>query len=545
MSRTRITSDEVAKHLRTPGSSLAITGSVYPKQGGTFAGEGTIQRTERAFVVRLTFSLGAEVPEMKGGMLSRKDFWRFEGMIGADLPLIVEDLVPSGRGNWSNGITSQEYDAHTIALSPSGLDKLSVSQLSAVLGNLQSVVNESEEKSPEGFALEADETKSAPANANSGAGEMKDSKSRMSEANPERAPELASDTAPQAEKPSPYANGTWIHALVPEFPLIHSNGNTEIIERNVFLGESKQITRDTYSDSFEGVQFALVRRGEDLNAYLFLPAETDATTPVETHERFLTAFLTGLAFATGQHCWPYRVTIRRNGALLSDKLNAVGKLNRTALSPFSERIGFNAAVGQVDWDFGSFLGQATQFFNSGSELSRVASQALWLLRSSDAENVPGEITLMSLCVLLESFAGMIFDERKLSSTQDATSFEAARRELLKWIEEKKPKDGSGLQRFQNMIASARLDRAKDKYKAVSDHFGLQWEGLMKDAWSIWEKVRNKGAHDILRKEKEDKVASHFTAIGRIAGAINVLVLRLIGYSGIARTSVFEDKHHKI
>lgn len=239
------------------------------------------------------------------------------------------------------------------------------------------------------------------------------------------------------------------------------------------------------------------------------------------------------------------MTIRQNGAQLFDKLHAVRKLDRTSLAPFSERIGFNAAVGQIEWQFADFLGQATRFFNSGSELSDAASRALWLLRASNAKNVPGEITLMSLCVLLESLAGTIFDDKKLELTQDAASFEQARAKLLEWIKENKPHDSRGFQRFQNMIASARLDRAKDKYKAVSQHFDLQWEGLMKDAWDIWEKVRNKGAHNILREEKEQKLDSHFTAVGRIAGAINVLVLRLIGYSGIARTSVFEDKHHKI
>jgi hypothetical protein len=49
----------------------------------------------------------------------------------------------------------------------------------------------------------------------------------------------------------------------------------------------------------------------------------------------------------------------------------------------------------------------------------------------------------------------------------------------------------------------------------------------------------------LAAEAKNSVHGHFTAVGRIAGAINVLVLRLIGYSGITRTSVFEDKHQKI
>ncbi len=493
--------------------------------------------------------MGAEAPKEKGGTYSREDLWRFEGVIGANLPLVVEYLAPCGRGRWSNGITSQEYETDTISLNAVGFDKFPVKTVSAVLEHLEGVVKDSDGKLPKNFDWEDDETGSRQSSTapttDPTAGLTMDSNPSVTEANSGKAAQPTSEPNEQSEQPSPYANGTWIHALVFDFPLIHTNGQTELIEKNTFLGESSRMTADTYSGNFEGVEFALVRRGEDLNVYLFLSGETDENLPVETHERFLKAFLTGLAFATGQHCWPYRVTIRRNGAQLSDKLHAVRKLDRTALSPFSERIGFNAAVGQIEWKFGGFLAQATQFFNSRSELSEAASQALWLLRSSDAKNVPGEITLMSLCVLLESLAGMIFDDKKLSSTQDATSFEEARAELLKWIEEREPTHGSGLQRFQNMILNARLERAKDKYEAVSHHFGLQWDGLMKDAWAIWEKVRNKGAHDILRKEKEQKVTSHFTAIGRIAGAINVLVLRMIGYTGIARTSVFEDKHHKI
>ena len=68
---------------------------------------------------------------------------------------------------------------------------------------------------------------------------------------------------------------------------------------------------------------------------------------------------------------------------------------------------------------------------------------------------------------------------------------------------------------------------------------------MKGAWGTWKTVRHKSVHAALAAEADSPVQDHFTAVGRIAGAINVLVLRLIGYSGIARTSVYEDKHHKI
>jgi hypothetical protein len=509
-----ITTKEFADGIRTIGVKFSINGIVTTKMGAEFAGSGTVTRTRDSFVLHITFPVGGEPPKSETGTFTSEDCWSFEGTIGINLNLSVQHLAPWGTTHWNNGVTSRVFETHTLSLPASGFDAFPTRPLSAKVDPIQT---------PEG------KTDGEP----------------PSDINTEILPPSPIKEALEEEKPSPYSNGVWIHAYIPDFPLIHTNGGTVFVEKNDFLGVSTRGTTDTFSGSFDQFKIGLVRRDDDLNVYLYLPHTTDETISAQTHEQFLTAFLTGLAFATGQHCWPFQVTIRQNGTLLVDKLHAVRKLDRSSLAPFSERIGFNAAVGQIEWQFADFLGKATSFFNSKTELSKAASRALWLLRSADAKNVPSEITLMSLCVLLESLTGLIFDANQLSSTQDATSFEETRTELLKWIEEKNPRDGSGLQRFQNIITSARLERAKDKYKAVSEHFGLQWDGLMKDAWAIWEKVRNNGAHDILRKEKEQKIDTHFTATGRIAGAINVLVLRLIGYTGIARTSVFENKHHKI
>ena len=81
-----------------------------------------------------------------------------------------------------------------------------------------------------------------------------------------------SETPP---KPSRHATGTWIHALVLDFPLIHQNGGTEFKEQNDFLGQSSRSTADTFSGSFDGVQYGLVKRGNDLNVYLILAGAVD------------------------------------------------------------------------------------------------------------------------------------------------------------------------------------------------------------------------------------------------------------------------------
>ena len=126
MSQNHMTAKEVAEQLRILGSSFAISGTVHPKAGGAFAGEGTIRRTENDFVLHVTFAVGAEAPQAQAGIYSREDFWRFEGTIGANLPFVVEHLAPGGTRHWNNGITSQEYDTHAISLGAVGMDKLPV-----------------------------------------------------------------------------------------------------------------------------------------------------------------------------------------------------------------------------------------------------------------------------------------------------------------------------------------------------------------------------------------------------------------------------------
>jgi hypothetical protein len=523
----RVSADEFAEKMKTVGSSFPVTGIVSPKEGGNFNGEGTILRTEDRFCIHLTFPPGGEGPASRGGIYTRDDFWRFEGLIADNLPVVVEHLDPGGTRYWSNGITAQDYEADTLLLSPVGPDDKPTPSCKTsgmwrrVISAIRNLLDRLKKRT------EADVPPPDHADLGvSGPVQIRES---------ERPP-----------KPLPYVTGTWIHALVLDFPLIHQNGGTEFKEQNDFLGKSSRSAADTFSGSFDGVQYGLVKRGDDLNVYLFLSGvAVDKTPSVGSNERLLTAFLTGLAFATGQHCWPYRVLIHGNGEQLLDKIRPFRKFDHTPLGPFSERIGFNAAVGNIEWNFADFLAKATRFFNSDSALSGGASKALWLVRAAGAKRTPGEITLSSLCILLESLALMMFEELNLESKEEAASFEEAKKQVKGWLEQHPRTAEPGFSRLRNLVGSASLLRPVDKYRAVCDHLGLKWEGLMKDAWDTWDSVRHKKLHAALAPEARKPVHDHFAAVGRIAGAINILVLRLIGYSGITRTSVFEDKHQRI
>src|SRR5882724_576133 len=490
----KISADDVAENMKTVGASFPLSGTVYPKANGQFDGTGTLVRTEDRFRLDLTFPYGREAPASKGGIYTREYFWRFEGRIGDSLPLVVEQLDPGGSRHWSNGIITQQYEADTLLLSLA---------------------------------------------------EFGEPSARPEKVHRAAAGSINIEESDEGRKSLRRTEDISIHALILNFPLIHQNGGTEFKEQNDFLGESRRNAADTFSGSFDGVRYGLVQRGDDLNVYLCISTEADSMRSVKASEELLTAFLTGLAFATGQHCWPYRVVIRRNGRDVLDKIRPLGRFHRTPLAPFSERIGFNAEVGNIAWDFADFLGKATRFFDNESALSHAASKALSLLRGANAKDIPGEITLSSLCVLLESLAVMIFERLELESKREAASFEDAKRDVKAWLERHPRIAEAGFLRLRNVVGSASLLRPIDKYRAVCKQLALKWEGLMEDAWDTWDSVRHKKLHAILSAEDTNSAHVHFTAVGRIAGAINILVLRLIGYSGVTRTSVFEDKHDRI
>jgi hypothetical protein len=214
-----LTPEEIADRLKTPGSTFPISGTVYPKQGGVFAGEGTTRRTEDDFILHLMFPVGAEAPQPKGRTFIRDDFWRFEGVIGATLPLVVEHLAPLGTRHWNNGVTSQEYHVHTIGidlvrLAQSPVRKVSASSASAV--NLK----ENDDKLPESFDWEPEGVEgigqSALSTADSGAASTTQSvMTRIAETEQSTQPSTPNE---EPRKRSAYATGTWIHAVVLNFP---------------------------------------------------------------------------------------------------------------------------------------------------------------------------------------------------------------------------------------------------------------------------------------------------------------------------------------
>ena len=77
---------------------------------------------------------------------------------------------------------------------------------------------------------------------------------------------------------------------------------------------------------------------------------------------------------------------------------------------------------------------------------------------------------------------------------------------------------------------------------VCKHLGLQWDGKMKVVKDAWWQVRNDFAHGDFREGvsiTEEVFKADTLAESRIAGGFNTILLKLFGYNGRYKPSVFE------
>jgi hypothetical protein len=185
-------------------------------------------------------------------------------------------------------------------------------------------------------------------------------------------------------------------------------------------------------------------------------------------------------------------------------------------------------------------------------LSEEVAHILFLFReAADYEKVHGEITLISLCVLFESLVNQLFKELKLEEKAikeipELQLFETAKSEIALHIEKLIVPKGKGYERLHRVVSRAQPFTARERFQAVVNHFCLQWKDDMEVVFRTWQKARDplvhgKGRANLSETEEKDLMLAE----SRIAGAINILVLKLIGYSGKMNASVFEEQYRQV
>ena len=183
---------------------------------------------------------------------------------------------------------------------------------------------------------------------------------------------------------------------------------------------------------------------------------------------------------------------------------------------------------------------------SAQALSKEVESILFLFREAD-NGVHSEITTTVLCTLFENLVRVLFRELELEEKarqedQALVRFEQARSDVLKLITNA---DADGYDRVRKVLTTASLFSLREMLQAVARHLGLGWESYLGDIFKTWKDARNPLVHDTSRAYRtEDEWKELALNESRIAGAINVLLLKLFGYSGMMRASAFEENGYR-
>lgn len=302
----------------------------------------------------------------------------------------------------------------------------------------------------------------------------------------------------------------------------------------------------------EYFDFVLTKLEDTSDLQVSLESKKEYTSQGEEKDwKMFHAFMNALAFVNGTNAWPYRIEYRRAGQKLIDRVTAAKRLAKTIHAPFPETLAFNARTGSIKWNFPDTIKLITKFFDTESALSEEVAYLLFLFRQAGSKGVHRDITTITLCVLFENVVRHIFKELKLEEKARIenplfNSFEQAKKTVLEQMDQKLLASDDGYKRVQSVIRTSEVFNAERMFEAIISHFGLQWKDDMELVLKAWRRARNPSVHQskyATRSENDLKEIS--LAESRIAGAINILLLKLFGYSGYIRHSAFEDGYRQI
>jgi hypothetical protein len=486
-----MTADEFVKIVRKGSEKLRVDEVTINAGGQELHGKGMLQISRKSINVEVTIDEGAKLPEIRTGIYTKKNNWKLTGLIEDSLQFKCEyaGMPINTHRPWPGitpgGITRCTLDLHPINLIPTGWDAMTRAERKEFLK--QNQLNPSNGETPATNVVE-DETR----------------------------------------------DNVSFYATLLEYPLHTSSWGKEI------KGET------------EYFNFVLTKTEDTSDLHVSLESKKEYTSQGEEKDwKKFHAFMNALAFVNGTNAWPYRIQYWRAGQKLIDRVAPAKRLAKTIHAPFPETLAFNARTGSIKWNFPDTIKLITKFFDTESALSEEVAYLLFLFRQAGSKGVHRDITTVTLCVLFENLVRHIFKELKLEEYARMenslfNSFEQAKKKIIEQMDQQLIAIDSGYKRVQDVIQSAEVFNAKHMLQTIVKHFNLQWKDDMELVFKTWQQARHPGVHHSeYATRTEDDLREISLAESRVAGAINILLLKLFGYSGYMRHSAFEDGYRQI
>ena len=483
--------DEFLEIVRTGSDKLRVDSLVLNTGEQEYHGKGMLRISKEEIKIDFILNADERLPTLRYGVFTNRDKWNLSGLIEDQLQFKC-DVAPGGSVILGERATIT-FSIHTVELIPTGWDAMSREEFARARQEL----------------LQVNLPNSQPGH-------------------------LSDDVENQSE------NSVRFYALLLNYhiPILACEG-TQIIEKNPYLGERPSGRLDTFKGEIGSFKFAFIKEKDNGDLHVHFESKKGYVSPSKQDDwRKFYALMQALAFAEGVHTWPYRIEYWRRGQKIADKITATRKLASTVYAPFH----------LMNSHFRDVITKAAEFFANDTDLSNEVERILFLFREAGNGN---DVTTLTLCTLFESLVQLLFKHLNLeheAKAKDETLalFEKAKEEVCNEIEKQVAKKGSGYERLGGYIRGAQLFSIREMFQAVANHFGLQWENDMEQTFRTWKKLRDPLAHGHKRSnQSEDERKRFMLDESKIAGAINLLLLKLFGYSGKMSISVFEDKYRQV
>jgi hypothetical protein len=331
------------------------------------------------------------------------------------------------------------------------------------------------------------------------------------------------------------------HAVLPDCAPVFLNAGTNTRVQNDFLGLcGGGSTLDTFIDRDGEYDFALIRKEVDTHIHLKSKSRFHSKSVEDDWRRFY-AFLAAVGFTHGFQPWPYRIEYWRGGRKAADRIKVPGVLSKTSHAPFDDGIGYLGNQGRKGAKK-SAVRLAAKFFSGETKLSKKLSHLLFLFREAGGASVNFHIKTLAMCSLFEGIVTAIFDELKLEDDINGKNpeleiYQKLRDRLVKRLSKlAMGKKDSPINRLIGSLTRAEPIGVRNKFQTICEHLGLGYEGNMQRHFKAWNNQRHQLMHGTWALKDSD-----FLDQSLIASAINILVLKLMGYSGQMKANAFAQE----
>lgn len=468
--------DEFAKAVRSGDARLRVDRVVVTAGTTKFRGAGLLRISKGEMHLDVTLSGTAKAPDEKRTVWNEADFWKLRGVIEHFLPFAATHVSPAERrmSGRTSAVTLNFSTLELVGTRPSAKERKEMLRL---LDELQLRHKE--------------------------------------------APAPATPPAPARRRERKIAVARFEAVLV-DCKSLADNTVTHTVRRNAFLGKTTGWKADTFVARGSDCDVALIQRDGDLHIHFRSKGRYHSRSTTEDFQRFQ-AVLDAIGFTHGFNPWPYRLQQWRSGILKQDRLTAPARLPKTVHAPFDRTLGHSSAPPPIHL--------VARFFARRSTLSRKISEFLFIFRQAGEERVHLPVRTLAFCSLFEGLVHLLFNELKLEkklrkARPDFDAFLTERDRLVATLATKGKAGDLASKRLAGLLAHAEAVRVKDKFYALCEAFGLE-ASRMKPHYEAWYAERNPLMHGTWHDHDEND----FVHQARIAGAINILLLKLMGYSG--------------